>query len=81
MTRTMTAQDYIARAQQVARDNKLPQEDIRGEVVCVYIPHIFGKMSKDEKAVIIREMQDTGVFWLSAWNPDEFGDVLMPLAG
>jgi len=75
----MTVTDAIANAQRIAREGKLPQEDIRGEVVKVYLPHIFGKMPKDKKEVIIREMQDTGIFWLDAFNPDVFGYVLMPL--
>ncbi len=77
----MTVTDAIANAQRVAREGKLTQEDIRGEVIKVYLPKVFGKMQKEEKAVIIREMQDTGIFWLDAFNPDEFGHVLMPLAG
>lgn len=77
----MNARDAVARAQQVARNGKLTHEDIRGGVVKVYLPHIFGKMPKDEKAVLIRDMQDTGIFWLDAFNPDVFGSVLMPLAG
>ncbi len=77
----MNVSEAIANAQRVAREGKLPQEDIRGEMVKVYLPKIFGKMLKDDKAVIIREMQDIGIFWLDAFNPDEFGHVLMPLAG
>ncbi len=77
----MNVSEAIANAQRVAREGKLPQEDIRGVVVKVYLPHVFGKMRKDKKEVIIREMQDTGIFWLDAFNPDVFGYVLMPLAG
>ena len=77
----MTVNEAISRAQQVARGSKLPQDDIRGEVCKVYLLHLFGKMPKDERAVLIRDMQDTGIFWLDAFNPDVFGSVLMPLAG
>ncbi len=77
----MNVSEAIANAQRVAALAKLPQEDIRGVVVKVYLPHVFGKMQKEEKAVIIREMRGTGIFWLDAFNPDEFGHVLMPLAG
>ena len=77
----MAVETAITRARDVARVSKLHQDDIRGEVVKVYLPHVFGKMQKDEKAVLIRDMQDTGIFWLDTFNPDVFGHVLMPLAG
>lgn len=81
MNDTMTAETAITRARDVARASKLHQDDIRGEVCKVYLPHVFGKMPKDDKVVLIRDMQDTGIFWLDTFNPDVFGRVLMPLAG
>jgi len=79
MNNAMTVETAITRARDIVRANKLSQEDIRGEVVKVYLPRLFGKMPKDEKEVLIRDMQDTGIFWLDAFNPDDFGYVLMPL--
>lgn len=59
----MNVTDAVSCARQVARGSKLPQDDICGTVVKVYLPHIFGKMPKMAHFLILTFCYTCKTIW------------------